>query len=622
MVSPNNKNYWLDCTLLVCLAIIVYYRVIGCGFQSHWDDNGYILNNPAAHGFSWEHLKSAFNITESRNAVGQYNPIPMITFMLDAVLWDMYPAGFHFTNLLIHVVNGILVYRLLMRLHGERIVSLVGAIIFLIHPVQVESVAWISERKGLLSLCFMIASWNSFSTYQESDKKNDKFSYVTSLLFFVFSLLAKTASVVLPVILIVYSRLVGRAGRRITILNIAPFLLVTVFFSAIEVYSGKTNGIGGIVGYHGGSPVATFYTMLTVFCLYLRLLVWPSGLNVEHLPPVHTTIDLMVVGAALFLFCIGYASFRLYKFNRLLGFWVAFFWIGLLPVSQIIPTVLMMYEHYLYMPIIAVSALVGSGVLCLKNRFGAGFTKVMYLLLVMWFVALSVVSFQRIAVWRDSITLFSDATSKSPEGARVWEVLGEAHFFFGNKQASKDALEKSLAVNPNSTDVLWALAEVNTEMGALDKGQFYLNKLFKKNPNFARGWATQGNVYRYKGNYTKAREMYIKALSIQPDAVQVEMMLARLELLEHSPDEARVHLRKVEADKRGWNTPESAYLLACTESLAGRTEDALSWLETALKRGYSDYYTINTAKDLSAIWDNPKFNYLMLQYFPGQEYVR
>lgn len=620
MLSHKNRYIWLDGALLICLVAIVYGRLTGYGFQTHWDDNGYILHNPAVRGFTWENIKTAFDLNLGRTVVGQYNPLSILSYMLDFTLWGTNPAGYHLSNIIVHTVNGLLVYRLLYRFYSERFISLVGAVIFLIHPVQVESVAWISERKGLLSLLFLLISWEGYTRYRALEKNGRMFWYAVSLVAFGCSLLAKTAGVVLPLILLLYDLCIHKSERRVTYWDKLPYFIVSGVFAGIEVYLGK-GGTGAIVGYHGGSPLATFFTMLTVFCRYLGLLVWPSGLNVEHLPPVYRSPDVPVIGAALLLAGIGFATVRLYKGDKRSGFWGMFFWIGLLPVSQIVPTMLMMYEHYLYMPIIAISALIGSGVLFLRKKIGAQYSGVLYAFLAIWFVALAVVSYQRTAVWKNSLTLFADATAKSPNGARVWEAFGEANYYYGNKEIARNALEKSIALRPKSTDVLWALAEVNAELGELEKGQGYLKKLFAINPNYALGWATFGNIYLYKGEYSKAKEMYNKALSIQPDAVRVEMLLGKLAIAENKPDEALLHLNKVEADKRGGDTAENAFLMTCAESLAGHTDEALVWLETALTRGYSDYMTLNTAKELSRIWDNPRFNYLMVQFFPEQEHA-
>lgn len=613
-LSKNWMNHLLDGVLLVCAVAVVYGRLVGYDFQTHWDDNGYILNNPASRGFSWDNIRTAFSIGAGR--IGQYNPLSLLSFMLDFTLWGQNPGGYHLTNIVVHALNGLLVYHLLFRLYAHRLLSLIASAIFLFHPVQVESVAWIAERKGLLSLLFLLIAWECYLGYLKAEKGRGRLPYVLSVLAFVLSLMAKTASVVLPLILLVFDWCFAKKEHGNNFKDKIPFFAASAVFSAIEVFSEMPENGGSLIGYHGGSPLATFYTMLPVFCRYLRLLVWPAGLNVEHLPPIHKTPDATVLAAAILLAGIACLGYHLYRRDRKLGFWMMFFWIGLLPVSQIVPLILMMYEHYLYMPIIGAAVLVASGATCLRERIGPRYAGILYLFLFLWLTALSVTSYQRTAVWENSLTLFADATAKSPGGARVWEVLGEAHYFFGNKAESRRALEKSLALNPKSTDVLWALGEVNAEMGEYDKGLDYLNRLLAINPDYARGWATLGNIYKYRGDYAQSKEMYHKALAIQPDAVQVQMLLGKLAIRERKPDEARSYLLKVEADTRGWNLVENAYLMACAESLAGRTEEAFTWLETALRRGYSDYYTLNTNTELSGIWDNPRFNYLMLHYFP------
>jgi Tfp pilus assembly protein PilF len=611
------RCYLLDCILLISAVAVVYGRLVGFSFQTHWDDNSYILNNLASHGFSWEHIRAAFNITA--NKIGQYNPLSLLSFMLDYTLWGVNPAGYHLTNIVIHTLNGLLVYHFLLRLHGERLLSLVAAAIFLLHPVQVESVGWISERKGLLSLFFVLLSWEWYCCYRDAEKGRGRLSYAASLIAFSLSLMAKTAGVTLPLVLLIFDWCFGKNERRIRVLDKIPFFVASGVFSAIEIFSESSDQGGSLTEYHGGSPLATFYTMLGVFCRYLRLLVWPSGLNIEHMPPVYRSLEPVVMAAALLLAALFLLGFRLYRADCRLGFWGLFFWIGLLPVSQIVPLFLLMYEHYLYMPIIGAAALVGAGAVFVRDRLGQQRTGILYGILALWLVALSVTSFQRTAVWRDTLTLFSDASQKSPQAYRVWEVLGEVQHYHGNIAESRRSLERSLALKPDNTDVLWALGKLHTDTGELDKGYAYLQRLLTKNPKYARGWATMGEYYRARGDYRKAEEMYNKALAIQPDAVQVLIMLGKLALLERRLDDARSFFSRVEGDGRDWNTDENAYLLTCVESLAGRTDVALAWLERALERGFQDYYTLNTNMELSGIWNNPRFSYLMLKYFPDQE---
>jgi Tfp pilus assembly protein PilF len=360
--------------------------------------------------------------------------------------------------------------------------------------------------------------------------------------------------------------------------------------------------------------------MLPVFCRYLWLMFWPAGLNIEHWPPLHHSLDVEVAGSALLLAGILVSGIILFRRDRRLGFWLLFFWVGLLPVSQIVPLFLLMYEHYLYMPIIGAAVLIGSGAAKLCDRVGMQRTVLLYSVLGIWLLALSVVSYNRTFVWRDSLTLFTDASAKSPNAFRVWEVLGGIHFRNGQIDDARKAYERSLNLKPDNTDVLWALGELQTNSGEIDKGRWYLQRVLSIKPSYVKAWASLGNNYRDRGDYSMAEEMYNKALVLQPEAIQVVLLLGELAIIQERYDEARELLNRVEAN--GGDAIESAYLMACVESLAGNVNESLSWLEKALGRGFHDYSRISADKNLSLLWKEPRYNYLLLKFFPDLDVVR
>ncbi len=615
-LSANNRKHLLDCVLLTLAALLVYGRLVGADFQASWDDNVYILNNGVVHGFSWEHIRSAFCIGTGN--IGQYNPLALLSFMLDYTFWGLNPGGYHLTNIIIHLLNGLLVYRLITKLHGDRLVSLAAAALFLLHPVQVESVAWISERKGLLSLFFMLIAWERYLVYRAAATDKRGLAYGLSLLCFLLSLLAKTASVVLPVILLSYDWCFASKDKRVFFRDKVPFVVVAVIFAAIEIYAEQPDKGGSLAGYHGGSPLATFFTMLPVFCRYLRLLVWPAGLNIEHWPSVHRAFDLEVAGAILLLAVIFAAGVFLFRRERRLGFWFLFFWVGLLPVSQIVPLFLLMYEHYLYLPIIGFAALAGSGVAFVRSR--VPYPLVITVLLAFWIAALSEVSFQRTAVWRNSLSLFTDSATKSPGAFRVWWVLGGIYRLSGDFPAAQRSYEKSLELNPKSTDVLWELGNMHAERGEFDKGFHYLDRLHAINPTYVKGWDTHGDIHRDRREYAEAEEAYLRVMELQPDAVEVDVSLAALYRLWGRLNQARFFYDQ--AEQHGGNDPINAYRMACVAAMDGREADALKCLEKALQRGYRDYHELATTPELSKLWQSSRFNYLLLQYFPEMEAVR
>ena len=140
--------------ILSGVTFALYWQALGHNFLIYWDDNGYVTRNLTIQRVTWENIKTAFTSLY----MGNYAPVQILSYMFDYSIWGMRPAGFIFTNILIHIANGILFYYLLTRLSWQRLTACAAALIFLIHPVQVESVVWVSERKNVLSMLFFLLS--------------------------------------------------------------------------------------------------------------------------------------------------------------------------------------------------------------------------------------------------------------------------------------------------------------------------------------------------------------------------------------------------------------------------------------------------------------------------------
>jgi Flp pilus assembly protein TadD len=502
--------------------------------------------------------------------------------MLDYTIWGLWPGGYHLTNIMIHAVNGLLVYRLLELIRGDRLTCLLGGMLFLLHPVQVESVAWISERKGLLAACFFLASWLGYLRYRAGGEAAGRY-YLLSLAACLLSLLTKSLAVIMPVMLIMYEVCHSSGAERPKLKDKIPFLLLALLAAGVEIYSSLLQPGGAKGGYHGGSPLATLYTMLPVFCRYLGLLVWPSGLSIDYDPPVHHGVDGTVALSALLLAVLVATSVMLWRRNRRLCFWIGFFWLCLAPVSQIIPTGFIMFDHYLYLPVISMGVLVGSGASTLKGRISPHARRVLYAVLALWLCALSLVSFVRSGSWKDSLTLFSDTVRKSPHSFMAWWGFGNACQQAGMTDRALAAYLHASELKPDSTDVLHTLASLYLEMGMPDEAQPRLNRLLQLNPAYVRGWASMGHYYRQKNDLHRAREMYLKALELQPDAVEVLIALAGL------------------------------------AAVQGDAGSSLSLLERAYAEGWRDYSIVDGNRDFSIIQGDPRFISLMTRLFPGRK---
>lgn len=607
MLDQNNRYRLIDSVMLFALVSAVYGRIIGYDFQHFYDDNWWVIYDEFIRGFSWNHIRTAF----SSNAMGLYMPMQRLSYMLDYSLWGLNSSGFHFSNIILHLINGLLVYRLLIDLYRERLPALFAAAIFLIHPVQVETVAWITQRRTLLCMLFFLLAWEFYRRYCETAKERRWPAYGASVAFFLLALLSKSIAVILPVVLILYDICFLEKGRRIRIADKIPYVLTaTVVVVMLLVYQSEPGG-ARVSSYYGGSPLATFYTMLTVYCRYLGMLIWPSHLSVVYAPQIRYEIDVWVGLSALLLSVVLLAGVKLFSVDRRRGLWVIFFFVGLLPVSQIVPIISLMNDRYLYFPLVGVAALAGFGAERLLQFFRGRRWLLAGTVLALPVLVLSAVSFERAAVWQNSLTLFTDAIKKEPKSDKAWEILGDVYQDSGKMDAACQAYERAVLLNSTNPDIMQRLGELYTNLDELDKGYSYLSRLVAARPDFVTGWASLGNNYLKRGDYGNAERAYLRAQELQPDAMQVVTLLGNLARIRERFDQARTLYMQVES--KGWNQPETAYHLACVEAMAGRSEEALAWLEKALQRGLKGNDKFYDGQ-LSSIWEEPRFKDLLQQW--------
>ncbi len=215
------RRHALAVASLAAAALAVYWHVLGHQFLANWDDAGYVTNNPVIHDLSWRGIRTVFG----RSYFYNYAPIHLLSYMVDDALWGLRPSAFALTNVVLHAANGVLFYLLLVKLGWRRLAAWAAALIFLVHPVQVESVAWISQRKAVLSLFFFLLALLAFVRYRRTDGRRRWVLYAGSLLAFGLALLTKATTVVFPLIAVLFDRHFERERSRSTwLLDKLPFL--------------------------------------------------------------------------------------------------------------------------------------------------------------------------------------------------------------------------------------------------------------------------------------------------------------------------------------------------------------------------------------------------------------
>ena len=474
-----SKTPYLPLLLLLAAMATTFSNSLHHQFLASWDDYAYVLKNPDARGFSADHLRAAF----STFYVGNYAPLHIISYMLDYTLWGLNPAGYLGANIALHALNGLLFYSLVARLGVSARLAFFSVFIFLLHPVQVESVIWIAQRKNVLAMFFFLSSLLAYVNYRSKEPGQGHVSYAIAVVAFVCALLTKSVVVVLPIVLVLHDFcFLSREQRRRWLVNKTPFFVAAAAVALITLKSQSFGAGGGMVDYPDESAYRIFLTMLTVFSRYGGLLFWPLNLSIVYDTPIKTGIDPEVALSGILMLSLCAGLYFLFIKQKNLFFWAALIPVGLLPVSQIIPLATLMNDRYLYFPMLGFAVLFAWSTLFCLDRLLPGKEQMVAAVLCLVLLVLPVLSWQRSLVWFDSLSLWSDAVVKYPNFV-TYAGMGNALYQAGNINKAVVMYKKSLALEPSCEEALRSLGAIYLNGGEYDKALYYIEQFIDYYPD-------------------------------------------------------------------------------------------------------------------------------------------
>lgn len=423
-ISSTTRQYAIP--LLLVIATLAIYAVTGSfDLLYTWDDRLYILTNSTVHAFTLTHLQEAF----SDYYVGNYAPLTILSYMIDHALWGLRPTGYHLENILLHAANGLLFYTLLRRLSFSDWQAGAAAWIFLLHPVQVETVAWVSQRKSLLAMCFFLAALLCYQSYAAL-QANHRRSYLLSLASIAAALFSKSVAVIFPAVIVLYDLTYDRGGARPTrqrLLDKVPFLVIAAVVAALAVISQAHDEGGGRGDYPGGSPLATFYTMVPVLAGYLRDGILPFDLSPYYLVTIRQQPDAVFIGSLAVLLALALVGTFLYRAARPLFFWYGLFLIALVPVMQIVPLITLKNDRYLYTPLLGFAVLVVLGGQRIFETIHGRWRYLASCCVAFVMLALPLLAFKQSLYWRNDLTLWNRAATVDPRNSLAWLQLTKCY---------------------------------------------------------------------------------------------------------------------------------------------------------------------------------------------------
>ena len=535
--SPFVRVCFLALSLSI-LTIAVYRPGWNGGFI--WDDDAYVTKNPlltAPDGLR--------RIWFSLDAPSQYFPLVYTTFRIERALWDLNPTGYHWVNLLLHVANALLLWRLLVRLKLPG--AWLAAAIFALHPVQVESVAWITERKNVLMGFFFLLTLLAWVEHVDLQARRRWLFYAAALVFYMLALSAKATACTLPAALFLILWLQQRPINRQRLVQIIPFLLLGFAMGLIAVlwerYHQGTRGALFVLG-----PLERLLVASRAFWFYLGKLFWPSNLtfiyprwNIVATDPF--AYLWLLAGGALFVAIFFARRF----FGRSVEVAALFFAATLSPLLGFIMLYTFRYtfvaDHYQYLASIGPIVLVSAGLARLANRTKHG-RQLMWSANILIIAVLGLLTWRQSATYRDIETLWQTTIARNPGCWMAYNNLGIALVEKGKVDEAIPQYEKSLQLHSDYAQAHYNLGNALLQKGDIDEAIAQCQEALALQPKDADAHVALGNALLAKKYVNEAISEYWQALHIQPDDSGAHYNLGNALLEKGEVADARAHYEK------------------------------------------------------------------------------
>lgn len=493
--------------IVALIALLVFLPAVGNEFVN-WDDDRNFLDNQAYRGLAPQNIEWAF----STFLLGHYHPLTWLTLEVDYFIWGLNPAGYHFTNALLHAGTAFFVYllffELIRRSRREENASAstawgaaFGALLFALHPLRVESVAWASERRDVLSgLFYVLTAW----LYVQG-------RLAASLGAFVAALMSKVIVATLPVVLLILDIY---PLRRKPGLRLAPYFALSLVFGLIGVGRYEA-GVAGVAANLDLYP--DLRLMLSVWGLFYYVFksVWPVGLYPMVVPtadPQSTDPHLLLAAAAVVALTV--LAVWLWRRGKLAfpAAWAAYV-VTLLPVLSLLrlDRQQSVADHHSYLATLGLAALAGGAWARWREQ-----NQRAVLVAAATLVLLAGLTIRQIGFWSDSETLWSRTAEAYPEAIVAHNNLGRALTADGRRAEAIASFQRAVAVDPGYAHAQYNLGAVLMQENRLEEAEQAFRASLQSEPSFAQGWSDLGNCLLRQRRIEEAIAAYDQALEVDP----------------------------------------------------------------------------------------------------------
>ena len=571
--------------LILILTFIIYIPALNAGFVN-WDDPDYVGENNYL-------IRDLGRLPELfvTSVQGNHHPITMFTLALNFAISGDDGWSYHLFNIIFHLINCFLVYRFALVLTRNNIlVAFVTSLLFGIHPLHVESVAWVSERKDVLYALFFIAGHISYTRYVDS---NSKKQYWLTLLFVVLSLLSKPAAVIFPVSLFCIDVFRSRKFSFKLITEKIPFLVPAIIIGLLTISAQKTVGATGEEYFGIGKNI--LFGFYGIFMYFVKMILpfrlsafYPFPALNESLPPVYYIAPLFT----LLLAAITYFTWKKYKF---VPFGIGFYIVNLLLVLQIFSVgSAVIAERYTYVPYIGIFFIAGY----LLDRYAKGNMTKAYTIIVPAAIFFSVISFLQARTWKDGATLWDNVIKNQPS-SRAYSA--RATLLRKDKKYAEaiDYYTKAIQLNAIDHESYNNRANIYMDMNKFDSAMPDYRRALALKPNYYVAFDNIGALYARNNMYDSALYYFTRVLEQKPD-YKVTYSNRALTYM---------GLKRYDEAIKDWQTaliyepgaPDIINTIGLCYRMLGKNQDALKYINQAIQISPEGPFFLNRSYAWSAL---------------------
>jgi len=495
----------------IVLGLAAYATAFDNEF-TNWDDQGYVYENPLVTQFGMDKIPVIFS---TLNIAGNYHPLTILSLGINYVLLGENAWGFILINLLFHIANTWLVFLIVLSFRQKDRIAWAAAIMFLLHPLHVESVAWISERKDVLYTFFWLLSWHQWLLWRENKKT---VHYILVLLFFILSSLSKGMAITLTGVIVLTDYFIDAKFQALfekkKLLSYLPLVIISLVFGSVAIISQRAQGtIIESSNYTGlESTLLVFYG----YMFYLIRMIIPWGLAAFYPYPASSgqTFPMEVYIAPILFACILFYVIKTFKQDSRPGFVFAFYTICIIIVLQILPVgVAITADRYFYVS--SIGLCMGFGWL-LEYVEKKSSKRIAMGILIFFTLAWGLLTARQANTWQNSIALFENVIQYHPKASVGYNNIGT---ILGMEKKDSLALwyyRKAIEYNPRYSEAWNNMGILYKDIGNIDSALYSAKKALELYPGYTNAYSNLGNIYFSMKEYALSAAQYKRVTEINP----------------------------------------------------------------------------------------------------------